>query len=915
MGSMDSMASHQSQKSDSVHSAAREHTQSGSSTPRNKAEDGPGSMDVDDLGSNDGRAPSESRVASKKKKLSIVVPASREESKGSSGHPPSGEREEPGVVDETPGEDQGEAAQTVSKSFEMGAPSWNSWAKNSGGESVRNQYHFAFLDYYSKHYEAKQTPRRNPSFGIASSEDTVENKAPGVEVALDGGKSALNGQDLESPVATDRLDNTWASSNRLSGIRRFRSLGQQSDEGLLPVNPLFSDRDPMPAGKDWQREAAEIKQLLGSIRPFEEPDVLVRTCKRLMELLQQGSSHEGDKLRLVTQQGAVPIVEMLQVTDPTLLRTVLKVVNQIVAGDPSFQEIFAMVGLIPVVIKFARPHHSRPLRFEAACFVSRLCNSSARSLQNLVACGGLEALVDLVSHEYYNNRDLVWIALDALSRIFESAERSTNQRDFCRILAKRGLCGHLTLLIDTLAADIHERALQYLKVVVDLLLFFAREGDAVVKVYMASGLVLEGLIACLEFLPADLQVQICKIFKQLAHEPSVLNMLENAGLVPVLVHVLSWHCGDDTMTSSPSSPANVKDGTLLLSQEHAQDACSQCLLALFNLCKLSRPRQEQAALAGAAPLLQELVTSRHSLRMYAFVMLCDMTGASLATRRILWAHGGVMFLVSSLSSAELQTIALEAIVGWLGVKEHKADWCSRLEQVLLEDKAFLGHLLALASSSQTSLFVKILDPLQKLVRISDKITAALAHSDMFFPLLLKRLTNSSESADGAANNNVATNKAPVVVVQPRMSDSLIIPQPSDGRDRGESEETLQLDTSILPTIRRMASEPAVLASDDVRSRTQLLRLLQSICAVQSQEQLTILCEKFRLRSVMLQVLQEEKKKGRVILCEIASQLLELFGDTTDVEDDRLRREPTGGAPSSPEGEVGKAASKSLKSPG
>merc|ERR1719174_778044 len=105
-----------------------------------------------------------------------------------------------------------------------------------------------------------------------------------------------------------------------------------------------------------------------------------------MELLDQGKS-EGN-LHLVTQHGAVPIVEMLQVTDPELLRTVLKVVNQIVEGNQSFQENFAMSGLIPAVLKFARPHHSRPLRYEAACFVSRLCNTSALSLQLLVACGG-----------------------------------------------------------------------------------------------------------------------------------------------------------------------------------------------------------------------------------------------------------------------------------------------------------------------------------------------------------------------------------------------------------------------------------------------------------------------------------------------------------------------------------------------
>ena len=98
----------------------------------------------------------------------------------------------------------------------------------------------------------------------------------------------------------------------------------------------------------------------------------------------------------------VPIVEMLQVTDPMLLRQVLKVVNQIVAEwNHDFQELFSMVGLIPGVIKFAGSEFARDLRVEAGTFISRLCNSGSSSLQMLIACGGLEAIVDLISYDYY----------------------------------------------------------------------------------------------------------------------------------------------------------------------------------------------------------------------------------------------------------------------------------------------------------------------------------------------------------------------------------------------------------------------------------------------------------------------------------------------------------------------------------
>ena len=39
-------------------------------------------------------------------------------------------------------------------------------------------------------------------------------------------------------------------------------------------------------------------------------------------------------------------------------------------------------------------------------FISHLCNSSESSLQMLVACGGLEAIVELISSDYFHNPDL-----------------------------------------------------------------------------------------------------------------------------------------------------------------------------------------------------------------------------------------------------------------------------------------------------------------------------------------------------------------------------------------------------------------------------------------------------------------------------------------------------------------------------
>ena len=536
---------------------------------------------------------------------------------------------------------------------------------------------------------------------------------------------------------------------------------------------------------------------------------------------------------------------MLQVTDPTLLRSVLKVVNQIVAEwNSDFQELFSMVGLIPGVIKFAGSQYTRDLRVEAGTFISKLCNSGSSSLQMLIACGGLEAIVDLISYDYYQNRDLVWKALDAVNTVMN--KKSSHSRDLCRILAKHGLCSHLVLLIDNLASDIQDKAADYLQEVIAILGLFAKTGDSVVKAYMAKPPVLEGLIASLEYLPPSLVSQVCRIFKHLSHEPSVLNMMENVGLVPVLVYHMKLHSVFERATWD--SVGN---------DEKTQDASSQCLLALSNLCKLSRPRQEQAALAGAIPKLMAFVERNHPLQEHAFVMLCDMACASLATRKFLWDQDGGQFFVRSLALPEMQVPALEAIVGWFGVKEHKADWCLRLESKLLKGPDFLMRLLRLFRSDDKDVFLKILDPLVKLVRISSETKTHLANSDEFFSELLRRLEGEGDSPDASRVTSSARFNSEDFFGDPDMRRAAL-EEPVNG-------------------VRRLISaQPGALADNSVRARQTLLRLLLQLCQDLSRQQLAALVQRFRLKAHLQRVVAEERRKQRVILSAIASQLLAMF---------------------------------------
>ena len=58
------------------------------------------------------------------------------------------------------------------------------------------------------------------------------------------------------------------------------------------------------------------------------------------------------------------------------------------------------------MIKFTQPSYAKPIRYEAASFIVRLCENSS-TMSQLITCGGIEALVNLLAFDYFENRNLV----------------------------------------------------------------------------------------------------------------------------------------------------------------------------------------------------------------------------------------------------------------------------------------------------------------------------------------------------------------------------------------------------------------------------------------------------------------------------------------------------------------------------
>jgi hypothetical protein len=87
--------------------------------------------------------------------------------------------------------------------------------------------------------------------------------------------------------------------------------------------------------------------------------------------------------------------------------------------------------------------------------------------------------------------------------------------------------------------------------------------------------------------------------------------------------------------------------------------------ALFNLCRLNRWRQEQAAVSGVIPSLMRVIAQDDAnVKPFALTMMCDLAYATQVTRVQLWRHDGVAFYTSLFCEPHWQASALNALANW-----------------------------------------------------------------------------------------------------------------------------------------------------------------------------------------------------------------------------------------------------------
>ncbi|KEH30576.1 MAP kinase kinase kinase [Medicago truncatula] len=254
-----------------------------------------------------------------------------------------------------------------------------------------------------------------------------------------------------------------------------------------------------------------------------------------------------------------------------------------------------------------------------------------------------------------------------------------------------------------------EVAKEYLEKVADLLLEFA-QADTTVKSYMCSQSLLSRLFQMFNRVEPPILLKILRCINHLSTDPNCLENLQRAEAIKYLIPNLE-----------------LKEGSLVSEIHH------EVLNALFNLCKINKWRQEQAAENGIIPHLMQFITSNSPLNQYALPLLCDMAHASRNSREQLRAHGGLDIYLNLLEDEFWSVTALDSIAVCLA---HDND-NRKVEQALLKKDA-VQKLVIFFQSCPEAHFVHILEPFLKIITKSARINTTLAVNGLT-PLLIAKL--------------------------------------------------------------------------------------------------------------------------------------------------------------------------------
>lgn len=210
------------------------------------------------------------------------------------------------------------------------------------------------------------------------------------------------------------------------------------------------------------------------------------------------------------------------------------------------------------------------------------------------------------------------------------------------------------------------------------------------------------------------QITMLKFIKNLSSQQTTVEVLHSADAIDYLIDLLSH--------------------SLKKNQQHFREISNQVLSTMYNLCRLSKERQEYAAVHGIIPLLLKIMKTDRPPKEFALPILCDMAHSGSKGRRALWQNKGLDFYVSLLADQYWQTTALDAIYVWL--QEETA----KVESHLLNGN-FTPAIVSCFHVTKSNVFASfdptLLEPLLKVLRLSPTLASSLAKPEMYMGIAAK----------------------------------------------------------------------------------------------------------------------------------------------------------------------------------
>lgn len=140
--------------------------------------------------------------------------------------------------------------------------------------------------------------------------------------------------------------------------------------------------------------------------------------------------------------------------------------------------------------------------------------------------------------------------------------------------------------------------------------------------------------------------------------PTLLDVLQNANAIEILVRILDEQASGVHATVRRS----IRPPFLILTTR--QEISNHVFQTCYNLCRLNKSRQEEAAQAGIVRCLRRVIETSSPLKQFALPILCDLASAGKSCRKVLWQNGGLGMYLRLLEDPYFQVSALESILSW-----------------------------------------------------------------------------------------------------------------------------------------------------------------------------------------------------------------------------------------------------------